>query len=131
MATGEKEFNPKTDTVLFDSFFGAKSNFDARQFSEVEKQIKELARELNSVKDNPDAYMRFVEKNPNAEAAIEFYDKGVGSDLRDLRAEANIIRRDRLFNPKDKKELLNNNTQMSNLVKRNMLMNLETLGYTP
>jgi hypothetical protein len=131
VATGQKQFNPKTDTVLFDSFFGAKSNFDARQFSEVEKQIKNLARELDAVKDNPDAYMKFIERNPNAESAIQFYDKGVGRDLRDLRADANRIRRNDIFSPKDKKELIDNNTQMSNLVKRNMLMNFETLGYTP
>jgi hypothetical protein len=72
-----------------------------------------------------------LNKNPNAAAAIEFYDKAVNGDLRDLRAEANRIRSDRSLNAKERKILLDNINQMSNLVKRNMTMNLETLGYTP
>jgi hypothetical protein len=131
VAAGEKAFNPKTDTIPFDGFFGSKSNFDARKFSEVEKQVAEVKKRVKTLEADPDKYINFLNKNPNAAAAIEFYDKAVNGDLRDLRAEANRIRSDRSLNAKERKILLDNINQMSNLVKRNMTMNLETLGYTP
>jgi hypothetical protein len=131
VAAGEKAFNPKTDTIPFDGFFGSKSNFDARQFSEVEKQVEEVKKRVKTLEADPEKYVSFLNKNPNAAAAIEFYNKAVNGDLRELRAEANRIRADRSLNAKERKILLDNITQMSNLVKRNMTMNLETLGYTP
>ena len=52
-------------------------------------------------------------------------------DLKNVREQANLIRANRDYTPKDRKELLNNLLQMSNMIKRNMLMNFESLGYTP
>ena len=131
IGAGEKAFNPKTDTILFDSFFGSKSNFDARQFSNIEKQIKEVDKQIKTLEADPERLVKYMEDNPNAFAAVNFYNKAVNGDLRELRAEANRIRGDRTYTAKDRKELLDNITQMSNLVKRNMIMNFETLGYTP
>lgn len=131
IGAGEKAFNPKTDTILFDSFFGSKSNFDARQFSNVEKQVKEIDKRIKTLEADPEKLMDFMEKNPNAAAVVEFYNKGVNGDLRTLRAEANRIRRDKEYSPKERKEMLDNITQMSNLVKRNLILNFESLGYTP
>ena len=131
VAVGDKSFNPKTDTILFDSFFGAKSNFDARAFSSVEKQVKEIDKRIKTLETDPDKYIRYVGENPNAVAAVDFYNKAVNQDLKTLRSEANRIRGDRTYTPKERKEMLDNITQMSNLVKRNLLFNFETLGYTP
>jgi hypothetical protein len=131
VAAGEKAFNPKTDTLLFDSFFGSKSNFDARAFSSVEKQIKEVDKRIKTLENNPEKYINYVSENPNAVAAVEFYNKAINQDIKKLRSEANRIRGDKTYTPKERKELLDNITQMSNVVKRNLLMNFETLGYTP
>jgi hypothetical protein len=131
IGAGEKAFNPKTDTILFDSFFGSKSNFDARQFSNVEKQVKEIDKRIKTLEADPERLVKYMEDSPNAFAAVEFYNKSVNGDLKELRAEANRIRGDRTFTAKERKELLDNITQMSNLVKRNLLLNFESLGYTP
>lgn len=131
VATGDKAFNPKTDTILFDSFFGAKSNFDARAFSLVEKQIKEVDKRIKTLETDPEKYIKYVGENPNAVAAVDFYNKAVNQDLKTLRSEANRIRGDRTYTPKERKEMLDNITQMSNMVKRNLLANFESLGYTP
>lgn len=131
IAAGEKAFNPKTDTIPFDGFFGSKSNFDSRQFSEVEKQVLDLQKRMKTLEADPDKLFKFTQENPNAAAALEFYNKSVNGDLRTIRAEANRIRADRSLNAKERKEMLDNINQMSNLIKRNMTMNLETLGYTP
>jgi len=132
LAAGEKAFNPKTDTVLFDSFFGAPSNFDARQFSEVEKQILAKQQKLNMFKDsNPEAYARYVEKNPMDEYIVEHYNKVINQDLKKLREEANIYRRMPGLTPKERTEAVKNVVKFQNLVKRGIIEDFEMMGVEP
>jgi hypothetical protein len=132
LAAGEKAFNPKTDTVFFDSFFGAPSNFDARQFSEVEKQILAKQQKLNMFKDsNPEAYARYVEKNPMDEYIVEHYNKVINQDLKKLREEANIYRRMPGLTPKERTEAVKNTVKFQNLVKRGIIEDFEMMGVEP
>jgi len=132
LAAGEKAFNPKTDTVFFDSFFGAPSNFDARQFSEVEKQILSKQQKLNMFKDsNPEAYARYVEKNPMDEYIVEHYNKVINQDLKKLREEANIYRRMPGLTPKERTEAVKNTVKFQNLVKRGIIEDFEMMGVEP
>jgi len=131
VATGDKAFNPKTDTILFDSFFGSKSNFDARAFSSVEKQMNEIEKRIKTLESDPERYANYINDNPNAAAALKFYDHAKNQSLKTVRTEQNRVRRSDEYTPKERKELLDNLTQMSNLIKRNLLMNFESLGYTP
>jgi hypothetical protein len=132
LAAGEKAFNPKTDTVLFDSFFGAPSNYDARQFSEVEKQILAKQQKLNMFKDsNPEAYARYVEKNPMDEYIVEHYNKVINQDLKKLREEANIYRRMPGLTPKERTEAVKNVVKFQNLVKRGIIQDFEMMGVEP
>jgi len=132
LAAGEKAFNPKTDTVLFDSFFGAPSNYDARQFSEVEKQILAKQQKLNMFKDsNPEAYARYVEKNPMDEYIVEHYNKVINQDLKKLREEANIYRRMPGLTPKERTEAVKNTVKFQNLVKRGIIEDFEMMGVEP
>jgi hypothetical protein len=130
--TGNKEFNPKTDTLVFDSFFGAPSNIDAREFSNVEKQILDIKKRLNSLADNnPDQYAKYVEKNPMHLALVSSYDQQVNQTLRDLREQANVYRRMQGLTPKERNELVKNTVQMQNLVKRNLLDMFEAYEVKP
>jgi hypothetical protein len=132
LAAGEKAFNPKTDTVFFDSFFGAPSNFDARQFSEVEKQILAKQQKLNMFKDsNPEAYARYVEKNPMDEYIVEHYNKVINQDLKKLREEANIYRRMPGLTPKERTEAVKNVVKFQNLIKRGIIEDFEMMGVEP
>ena len=132
LAAGEKAFNPKTDTVLFDSFFGAPSNYDARQFSEVEKQILAKQQKLNMFRDsNPEAYARYVEKNPMDEFLVEHYNKVINQDLKKLREEANIYRRMPGLSPKDRTEAVKNIVKFQNLVKRGIIEDFKMMGVEP
>jgi hypothetical protein len=132
LAAGEKAFNPKTDTVFFDSFFGAPSNFDARQFSEVEKQILSKQQKLNMFKDsNPEAYARYVEKNTMDEYIVEHYNKVINQDLKKLREEANIYRRMPGLTPKERTEAVKNTVKFQNLVKRGIIEDFEMMGVEP
>ena len=132
LAAGEKAFNPKTDTVFFDSFFGAPSNFDARQFSEVEKKILAKQQKLNMFRDaNPEAYAKYVEKNPMDEFLVEHYNKVVNQDLKKLREEANIYRRMPGLSPKDRNEAVKNIVNFQNLVKRGIIEDFKMMGVEP
>jgi hypothetical protein len=121
ITTGEKEFNPKTDTLAFDSFFGAKSNFDAREFSKIENQIKDKERKLNMFKNDPERYMDYVTEHPMDQIIVDVYNKGVNGDLKKARELANKYRAMPDLTLKDRKELLDNIKEQQNLIKRNLI----------
>jgi hypothetical protein len=121
VGAGQKEFNPKTDTLAFDSFFGAKSNFDAREFSKIENQIKDKERKLNMFKNDPERYMEYVSENPFDQGVVDLYNKGVNGDLKEARALANKYRAMPGLTPKERKELLDNVKEQQNLIKRHLI----------
>jgi len=132
VATGDKEFNPKTDTLVFDSFFGAPSNIDAREFSNVEKQVLDIKKRLNSLAQNsPDRYAKYVEDNPMHIAAVEMYDEQVNQTLRNLREQANVYRRMQGLTPKERTDIVKNIVQAQNLVKRNLINMFEVYEIKP
>jgi len=125
VGTGQKEFNPKTDTLVFDSFFGAKSNFDAREFTKIENQIKDKERKLNMFKNDPDKYMEYVLDHPFDQALVDVYNKGVNGDLKKVRELANKYRVMPGLTPKERKELLDNVKEQQNLIKRHLISTFE------
>ena len=127
LARGEKEFDPRHDTLLFDSFFGAPSNFDAREFSSVEKQIQEMEKRLKGFKDNPVMEAKYMAANPMAEHLVDVYNKGVGRDLKELRTEANEIRAMKI-SPKTKEAMLKNIIRAQNLEKRFLIEEFKAYG---
>jgi hypothetical protein len=127
VATGEKAFNPKTDTILFDSFFGSPSNIDSREFSEMEKEIKALEIRLKTLEKDPENYAKFLENNPEAPFMVNYYNQAVNGGLKDLRAMANIVRSSRDFSPKERSETVRDIVRMQNLVKRGILNNFEAM----
>ena len=122
VAAGEKEFNPKTDTILFDSFFGAPSNIDARQFSNAEKKIESIKKRMETLKvNNPERYADYISENPTHRLIVDTYNRQVNQTLRDLREQANKYRRMQGLSVKERTELVKNIVSAQNLVKRNIL----------
>lgn len=130
LVQGEKEFNPRHDTLLFDSFFGAPSNFDAREFSSVEKQIQSMEQKLKMFKDNPVMEAKYMAANPMAEHLVDVYNKGVNRDLKELRTEANEIRAMKI-SPKAREAMLKNIIRAQNLEKRFLIEEFRAYGVTP
>ena len=130
VATGEKEFNPKTDTILFDSFFGAPSNVDARQFSNAEKKILDIQKRLNTLKaNNTEKYVEYITENPMDQYIVDMYNRRVNQTLRDLREQANKFRRMPDLSPKDRNDLVKMTVGAQNMVKRNILDTLDILDF--
>ena len=128
---GQKDFNPKTDTMVFDSFFGAPSNFDARQFSKVENQIKDKERKLNMFKNDPERYMEYVSANPYDQGIVDMYNKGINGDLKEARTLANKYRSMPGLTAKERKDLLVNIKEQQNLIKRHLISVFEAYDILP
>jgi hypothetical protein len=131
LAAGEKAFNPKTDTVLFDSFFGSASNYDAKQFSNIEKQIKEKERRFKMFESNPEQFARYVEANPMDDYLIKMYNEGINGRLKEYREEANKVRKMPDLSPKERTDALKNIVQMQNFEKRHMIDAFEAFDIKP
>jgi hypothetical protein len=131
LSAGEKEFNPKTDTVLFDSFFGAKSNFDAREFSSLEEKVKDKERKLKMFESNPEQYAKYVEANPLDEYLVKEFNHIVGGELQKLRKEANDYRKMPGLSPKDRNAVVKNIIQMENVEKRFLIETFKAYDIAP
>jgi hypothetical protein len=130
IGAGEKGFNPKTDIPLLGSFFGAKSNVDARDFTAVEDKLKNFDERIKTLKvTSPEAYAKFITNNPTAETAVGIYYAQLGS-LSKVREEANKIRL-MPISQKDRQELLRANIFRQNIIKRQMIETFKALGIEP
>jgi len=130
IGAGDKNFNPKTDLPLLGSFFGAKSNVDARDFTAVEDKIKNLDERSKTLKKtSTEAYYKFISDNPTAELAVGVYYAQLGS-LNRIRKEANDIRV-MPISLKDRQDMLRLNILRQNMVKRQMIEAFKAYGVEP
>lgn len=128
---GEKEFDLKNDVAFISSFIGSKSNIDAREFSSVEKKVQEFEKRINALKDRPEQLDKFMDANPDAYAAVQFYNSQVNGSLRQIRAAANQVRASKELSIKERKEQLKELTTMSNQVKHQLVLVFEDMGIKP
>ena len=126
--TGQKDIDLKSDTLFLNSFFGSKSNVDAREFSKVENEIKAMEKRVNAVKADPQQFERYMQDNPTDYYLVNFYNQQINGSLKQLRSYANQIRANRDITIKDRKEKLDEVVNMENLVKRQLLNNFESLS---
>jgi hypothetical protein len=130
LSKGEKRFNPKTDLALLGSFFGAKSNVDAREFTKVQEKIKDLDVRLKTLnKTNRATAAEFKAENPGVESAINIYNQQVAR-LDKIRKRANEIRTMDI-SPKDKEEYLRLNILQQNMLKHEIIERLKGYGIEP
>ena len=131
LAQGQKGFNPKTDIPLMGSFFGSKVNIDAQQFSKVESQIKRIEGVMKQFATDPEREAQYMAKYPMHQAVVEFYNKELNGNLKQLRAEANEYRLNKYLSPKDRQDLLKLNTMQANVVKNEMIEVFKAYGIEP
>jgi len=131
LAQGQKNFNPKTDIPLMGSFFGSKVNIDAQQFSKVENQIKRIEGVMKEFATDPEREAQYMVKYPMHQAVVEFYNKELNGNLKQLRQEANEYRLNKYLSPKDRQDLLKLNTMQANVVKNEMIEVFKAYGIEP
>ena len=128
---GNKEFDPRTDTILFDRFFGAVSNVDAREFAKVDKQIRDIASTIKTLKDDPERYAKYLAKNPTHEYLVEHYNSATNGTLKDFREQKNDVRRMQELTQAERTAMLRYLTLGENIVKRGLLHEFDALDVKP
>lgn len=113
---GRKDFDPRTDTFLLDMYLKAPSNYDSRMFSEAEKRIRQMEKDYKAVEGTANM-ADYLNENPMDKTVIDFYNSYVNSSLRDLRTEANRIRKDKTMSPAEKTQQLRVLTKQQNQIK--------------
>jgi hypothetical protein len=127
-----KDFNPKTDTMVFDSFFGTKSNFDAREWSRVEADLEERSKYVKMLKDNhPADYAVYMSKHPMDQMLAKMYNHDVNGRLKDLREQANKWRAMEGIDARTRTALVKNIVFQENFEKRRLIELYKAYGVKP
>ena len=130
--SGKKEFNSHTDTMFLDSFFGTRSNFDARQWSKVEEDLKKRDATIKMFKaSDPEQYAKYLAKNPLDKMLATMYNGDVNGHLKDLRAQANKWRTLPGLDIKTRTALVKNAVLQENLEKARLVSMYKALGVKP
>lgn len=91
-------------------FVTVPANYDVDQFYKTEKRINEIDQAINTFKKrNPDKYEEYIDKYPEREEALKFFNKQKNGDLKNLRAEANKISGDKDLSPKERADQIKEN----------------------
>ena len=125
---GKKDFDPRRDTLILDSFIGAPSNYDSRKFSEAEKKIETIKARLANLENNPVGLNKYLDAHPMDMALVQYYNQSTNQTLRDVRGYMNDIRRDREMTPKEKKEQLDQFQPIQNAIKRDLVSIYTQMG---
>lgn len=131
-ATEKSTFNPKTDLSLLSSFIGQKSNYDAREFAELENKMKEYKQTYSMFERDPKQLQRWLQDHPNMDIALYVFNQGINGQLRQLRAEYNQLLGSRVrhadgtdLTPAERKYYVEENLKAQNQVKRDFILMME------
>jgi hypothetical protein len=120
-----KDFNPKTDIPLLGSFFGTRSNVDAREFAKLETKMAKIENRVKTFELDPEMNVRYKSAYPLNKMAVEYFNKQVNGRLRELRSESKKIKLNNNLDPRDRTYLLKINTFKQNLVKQRIMSFME------
>ena len=122
---GEKDFEVKYDTQLFNSFFSRVSDIDARAYARTKKEVDKTRARINLFKDvNAKEYLDYMKANPYALATVTSFDK-MNAQLNKLNAQANIVRRTPGLSPKERRERLDIIKQYQLMLKKGISAQIE------
>ena len=118
---GAKDFDPKTDLLVLDSFFGKKSNYDAREYASIENQIKEKEKILKMFETHPQQYVEYLNSHPMDAVIVEEFNKQSAGTLKELRHQANVIRSMDGLSMRERQRMVKDTVLTENFVKRGII----------
>lgn len=120
----------KQDSLVLSSFIGTRSDYDARMWSKIEKDLEKRRDRLNELEDaNIEAYYDHLAENPLDEFLVKQFNKDANGELKKLRGEAKAIRRSSEYDFATKRELLAQNRTMASLLKMQLVDLYTSMGY--
>jgi hypothetical protein len=120
----------KQDSLLFSGFVGTRSDYDARTWNKIEKDLKARSDMLSELeKANITAYYEHLADNPLDEFLAVQYKKDAGGELKKLRSEGNEIRTNTDYDYATKRALLEMNRAEQTLLKKQLVDMYIAMGY--
>jgi hypothetical protein len=120
----------KQDSLLFSGFIGTRSDYDARTWNKIEKDLKARSDMLSELeKANITAYYEYLADNPLDEFLATQYKKDAGGELKKLRSEGNEIRTNTDYDYATKRALLEMNRTEQTLLKKQLVDMYTAMGY--
>jgi hypothetical protein len=120
----------KQDSLILSNFVGTRSDYDARMWGKIEKDLDKRAERLKELEEsNIEAYYAHLEKDPIDEFLVAQYNKDANGELKKLRSEAKAIRRSSEYDFATKRELLEDNRTMASLLKMQLVDMYTAMGY--
>jgi hypothetical protein len=129
---GNRDFDFKTDTLLLDAYLKAPSNYDARQFSEVTKEIKSMEQRYRAftTSGDPERMSQYFQEHPYDKAVIDYYNK-YNAQIDKLRALANTVRRDQSKTIKERQDEVRILIDNQNKMKSAFVQSVAAYGIEP
>jgi hypothetical protein len=121
--SGQKDFNLKTDTAVLNGMIGVKSNYDARKWDSIQKDMEKRKMRLKEIEDTNDVqlYYEYLDANPLDQMLVKMYNADAGGRLKDINERLQNTRRDRTLDLKTKKELIDAYKMEQNLIKMQLV----------
>jgi hypothetical protein len=120
----------KQDSLVLSSFIGTRSDYDARKWHKIEKDLEQRRDRLTELEAaNIEAYYEHLDKNPLDQLLVKQFNGDANGKLKDLRSEAKAIRRSSAYDFATKRELLAQNRMLSSLLKMQLVDMYTSMGY--
>ena len=87
---GDKMIDPKVALLPFGNYIGKHTSFDAKKYSEAQKDVEGMKEALEQFSTRPDLYRNYVKEHPNAPLLVESFNKINGGPLKRIREAINI-----------------------------------------
>ena len=124
---GDKQFDPKRDLQVLDSFFAEYSKVDQRAYSRVKQEAERRISKLKALENSPTAYANYLQNNPADLLIEERYNQIVNKDMKQIRTVMNQTRGNRELTPKEKKNQLDALKDMLNIFSRQLVYEVDIL----
>jgi len=92
VAAGSSELDLKQMVPIVSSFIGVNTSYDARQYQDTRRLVGEYKQRLQAFENRPEQLQAYLERNPNAQLIVDYYDKYSNRRLRDIQAAMNRVR---------------------------------------
>jgi len=120
----------KQDVPVFANFIGTRSDYDARMWNKIEKDLEQRKDRLKELEESNIAmYYKHLENNPLDEFLVEQYKSDANGELKTLRSEAKEIRRSSAYDFATKRNMLEANRLEQSFLKQQLVDMYKLMGY--
>jgi len=120
----------KQDSLILSGFIGTRSDYDARMWNKIEKDLDRRKDRLKELEQSDiEMYYKYLADNPLDEFLVEQYKGDANGELKDLRSEAKEIRRSTDYDYNTKRDLLEANRVQQSLLKMQLVDMYKAMGY--